>query len=496
MAVLFKTSTFVFAGVLPGMAIWHVHSRLTDRERFRQLLQLAASALIACALVYPSLIELFDRRSLLQFGLRQVVFLEIPWLNYLHSFLLYPLLEMGILFPLLLWAWMRPQVLSRPHRFWLFVAAGLVIPFVVRSPLYNDIAMRGVMPAQMAAVVAACPIILSLEQWKRSLAVGLLTVQILITVASSGAEYYYRFTREIARVPQTSRWIAMNVPTSALVFFEQDSEHTSDRVRLTEVTHSQRMTYLRDQTLHDFIYSGAPPSAWRCLPEVNLNNANSVCSIAAAVPGDRQVFLRYLSPKPILEDPGFVSEYETETGSVFSLSCPSSETDTGESVPIWLTPCRDSPWTIVGLLEPLTVNYEGGISLQEMAGHPDGGGGVVLTWKTATGNKTVFAVSFRLYDSTSETVYQQDVILFNRITGNTSSRGHPKLFHSLVLFDFANAAPFLTYNQTIPLGFPDILAPGEYELRLIVYDADTLQATVNVETWEPEVVLARLRYSP
>lgn len=496
MAALFKTSTFVFAGVLPGMAIWHVYSLLTGRERIRQLLHLAASALIACALVYPSILELFAKRSFVQFGLRPIVFLETPWLKYPFTVLLYLFLEMGILVPLLLWAWMRPQVLSRPLRFWLFVTAGTLIPFVVRTPLYNDIAMRGVMPAQMAAAVVACPIILSIEQKKRSLAVILLAVQFVISVVSSGADYYFRFTREVATIPQTSQWIARNVPTNALVFFEQDSEHTSDRARLTEVTHSRRMTYLRDPTLHDFIYSAAPPSAWRCLPEVNLYDANSICSVAAAVPGDRPIYLRYLTPEPALDEPSFASEYVTDRGSVFSLSCPTSESDPADSPHTWLTPCRDSPWTVVGRLKPLTVNYDGGISLQELAAHPDGGGGAVLTWKTATENETVFAVSFRLYDVNSESVYQQDAILFNRITGNTSSRGHPRLFRTLVLFDFANAAPFLTYNQTISLGLPDSLAPGEYELRLIVYDADTLQAKVNVETWEPEVVLARLHYSP
>lgn len=497
MAALFKTSTFVFAGVLPGMAIWHLYNLWTGKERGRQLLNIGASALIACALVYPSLIELFDRRALLQFGLRPVVFLEIPWIKYPLTVLLYLFLEMGILLPLLLWAWIRPPAFSRPHRYWLFITAGLLIPFVARSPLYNDVAMRGVMPAQMAAAVAGCSVILFFEQRKRGLAVVLLAFQFVISVVSSGTDFYFRFTRELATIPQTSQWIARNVPSHALVFFEQDSEHISERVRLTEVTHSHRMTYLRDPTLHDFIYSAAPPSAWRCLPDVNLYDANSICSIAAAVPGDRPVFVKYLSPEPALDDPTFVSEYETERGSVFSLSCPSpANQDKAENIPDWLTPCRDSPWTILGRLEPLTVDYEGGISLQEIAAHPDGGGGAVLTWKTDKRNETVFAVSFRLYNMKDESVYQQDAVLWNRITGNTSSRGHPRLFRTLILFDFVNAAPFLTYNQTVPLEFPDDLSPGEYELRLIVYDAETLQATVTMGTWEPEVVLARLQYSP
>ena len=37
------------------------------------------------------------------------------------------------------------------------------------------------------------------------------------------------------------------------------------------------------------------------------------------------------------------------------------------------------------------------------------------------------------------------------------------------------------------------LPPGEYELRLVVYDSQTQAPTVQQEVWEPEITLARLR---
>ena len=143
---------------------------------------------------------------------------------------------------------------------------------------------------------------------------------------------------------------------------------------------------------------------------------------------------------------------------------------------------------------PLKVQYDGGISLQEIVAHPAGGGGVVLQWETAPKIDTVFALSFRLYNTEDEQVYQQDTVIWNQITGNTKSRGHPSPFRTLVLFDFVNAAPYLQYNQTIPLDFPEDLPSGKYDLRLIVYDAATLQPTVEMGSWKPEILLARLQH--
>ena len=192
----------------------------------------------------------------------------------------------------------------------------------------------------------------------------------------------------------------------------------------------------------------------------------------------------------------FVPVHETANGSVFSLSCPYRDPPESSDPPAWMTDCTVSPWTLSGKLEPLTVHYDVGITIQEIFAHPAGGGGVVLKWLTAFQNESVLALSFRLYSAEDEKVHQHDTILWNQFTGNTSSRGHPELFSSLILFDYENAAQFLQYNQTIPMDFPDELPAGEYELRLTVYNAITLQETVELGTWKPEIVLSRLRYAP
>ena len=42
---------------------------------------------------------------------------------------------------------------------------------------------------------------------------------------------------------------------------------------------------------------------------------------------------------------------------------------------------------------------------------------------------------------------------------------------------------------------PPDLKPGEYELRLVVYDYESLKPTVELGVWEPEAVIANLQVS-
>ncbi len=43
------------------------------------------------------------------------------------------------------------------------------------------------------------------------------------------------------------------------------------------------------------------------------------------------------------------------------------------------------------------------------------------------------------------------------------------------------------------LELPADLAAGEYELRLVIYESDTRKPTAQLDVWNTEIVLARLR---
>ena len=50
-----------------------------------------------------------------------------------------------------------------------------------------------------------------------------------------------------------------------------------------------------------------------------------------------------------------------------------------------------------------------------------------------------------------------------------------------------------TVDTMTLLHFPADLQPGDYELRLVVYDFLTQTPTVQQGTWQAEITLARLR---
>ena len=151
----------------------------------------------------------------------------------------------------------------------------------------------------------------------------------------------------------------------------------------------------------------------------------------------------------------------------------------------------DRSWTFYEELEPLTVHYDGGIDLQGLAlgqGQEqllsqqllnlaqDRSLWVSLRWQTTPGLDTDYAVSLRLYNAEGERTYQDDYVLGNSTFARTrhwsADEAVDTLFH---------------------LDLPAELPSGEYELRLIVYGAETLTPTVEIGVWEPELLLARLR---
>ena len=151
----------------------------------------------------------------------------------------------------------------------------------------------------------------------------------------------------------------------------------------------------------------------------------------------------------------------------------------------------ERPWTFYEFLEPLTVDYDGGIALRGLAlgqGEDqlssqqalelgrDRPLWMALRWQIAPGLDVDYAISLRLHDAAGERVFQEDAVLWNPVHWPTSS--------------WSEEEPV---DTTALLKIPAELSAGEYELRVVVYDVATLTPTVEIGVWEPEVVLARLR---
>ena len=152
----------------------------------------------------------------------------------------------------------------------------------------------------------------------------------------------------------------------------------------------------------------------------------------------------------------------------------------------------DRPWTVYDHLQPLTVRYDGGISLLGFAigelggqesqrisslssGHSQW---VALQWQVDAALNVDYAISLRLHNAEGARVHQQDEwLLLGRLYNAPTSRWNAdEPVDTLVSF-------------SIPADLP----AGRYELRLIVYDVETLTPTVEIDVWEPEVVLTELQ---
>ena len=166
-----------------------------------------------------------------------------------------------------------------------------------------------------------------------------------------------------------------------------------------------------------------------------------------------------------------------------------SDAYTGFQIHTYTDIALERPWTYYDYLEPLTVHYDGGISLHGLA---VGQGEeqlssqqlklgqerplwIVLQWQVAPGQDIDFATSLRLRNAEGGSVYQQDAVLTNSKPASTSNWSAGELIDTLHLLEFSADLP-----------------PGEYEMRLVVYDFATLKPTVELGIWESETVLARL----
>ena len=149
------------------------------------------------------------------------------------------------------------------------------------------------------------------------------------------------------------------------------------------------------------------------------------------------------------------------------------------------------PWRFYEQLEPRPIRFDAGIDLfglavgqgtEKMSSQDtiglDGGRPLWLglSWQTDRSIDVDFKVSLRLYDAAGAYLYNKDRFLKN-LNGDTTTGWTP-----------GNPVETLFF-----LDMPPDLPPGSYELRLTVYNAETLTPTVEIDVWEPELVLARLR---
>ncbi|MDE0183756.1 MAG: hypothetical protein OXL39_20560 [Caldilineaceae bacterium] len=96
----------------------------------------------------------------------------------------------------------------------------------------------------------------------------------------------------------------------------------------------------------------------------------------------------------------------------------------------------------------------------------------VLRWRTEPDLNIDFVTSLRFYSTNGERAFRQDTVLSNTNYLPPSHWSAVEPIHTLQALH---------------------LPPGDYELRMVVYDFETQLPTVQIDVWEPELTLARLR---
>ncbi len=148
----------------------------------------------------------------------------------------------------------------------------------------------------------------------------------------------------------------------------------------------------------------------------------------------------------------------------------------------------ERPWTFFDRLAPLSVQYDGGITLtgfalgQGVEEHSDSSPldlvrerpfWIALNWETLQDLEIDYSISIRLYGAEGEIVFQEDALLWNPLHQPTSGW-----------------TPGDRTNALFQFNLPPDIASGNYNLRLIVYNVENLVPTVQVGVWEPEFSLA------
>jgi len=157
----------------------------------------------------------------------------------------------------------------------------------------------------------------------------------------------------------------------------------------------------------------------------------------------------------------------------------------------------EQPWQLFDHLEPITVTFDGGVTLTGVAAGTHGGTQLTtqralpvtstadsplwlaLRWRADQAPKVDYRASLRLFDAAGSQVFQQDDVMMGA-ENQPSSQWQP-------------GSSVESYHL---IALPPDLAAGTYELRLIVYDEATLTPTVQVGVWTPEIELAQIEISP
>ena len=376
------------------------------------------------------------------------------------------------------WRWQRPA-----YRLLLLWLGVMILPaMLARDVAPNTIRMIGAVPAIYLLVAVGVweafrflqERFLQKDATKAAIAVGAVVSGVIL---AQGVNTYHSYFQKRANAPE--------------LYVAYDKEWVDLARALNAQPSAADMVYLISSFYahysFEYLYQGAAPAHTFDMAKPNL--AQKISSALAAMESVSAVKL---------------VEWKTNTGWIeddaepfaFLLSKYGRYLGSDEFADFrlhnYVDISLDRTWTFYDYLEPLTVHYDGGISLhglalgqgaeqlsirQPLPLERDRTLWSVLQWQTSPGLDIDYAISLRLYNAAGEMAHQADDVLWKPTNHSpTSQWPADEEVESLFHFDL-----------------PADLLAGDYELRIVVYDFETQAPTVQVGVWEPEALLARLR---
>jgi 4-amino-4-deoxy-L-arabinose transferase-like glycosyltransferase len=400
-----------------------------------------------------------------------------PWLNPVQAILFW--IGIGVA----LWRWRQPA-----YRLLLLWIGVLLLPSLLAldSPP-NTLRMIGIVPAVYLMTGVGFWQLISwgtklLPACRHTLVYGITALLIVVLIAGQGvitARTYFQDWATNPEVYQTHRaeWTALAN--------EINAESTGAPVAYLIPFGNQYGMDWRENSF-DFLYQGTVPAHFFRSVSPNLAQEVQTALIADDVTEARSVNWTngvHWSGDATERLPFLLGKYGNPIATLRQINY-----ETYHFSDLLL----DRPWSLYESIESLEVHYDGGLALRGIAlGHRGGEQftvkdsipigqdaqlWLVLHWQADLQPLADYAISLRIHNTAGELVYQLDKTLWS--------------------FDQAPTTSWLPGEQSESLAIlhlPTELAAGEYTLRLVTYDIQTLIPTVQTEVWEAEVLLARLR---
>ncbi|MBI4515446.1 MAG: hypothetical protein HY699_06490 [Deltaproteobacteria bacterium] len=338
-------SVFAAFGLGAGVALWFVCGLRDWRAPWgaREILgAFAVGGALSLTLLatYPGkdpVLEMNDHAVMLmpELQLRSDTLGSFLWakIQLLPRFLIYLFNDSGVTLPLFLaWLYLDARgIWSDPARRWIAAIGLAFLPFfyLVRSTKFNDFAMRGIIPAQIAwALGSAWLLSLAVDRRLRRLLLALAVVGSLAALPAPAFQLYHEIRRNLLPRPPSVRfvsWINERTPLDALVVLQgldlrSTWLHSIERIRLVPPADLGTASSGIERQYFQ-------PSRLRALPEVgwNFDNPQAACRTAAELSDGtepRPLYLLHPRNTPFRGKRFGAPVYQDKDRIIYSVDCP------------------------------------------------------------------------------------------------------------------------------------------------------------------------------